>query len=703
MNKRWFQMGLFKEGLRQTRLIALIGAVTILAFTGLIWLAVFAEEIGYGSVTTPTIYDFPVVGAVLIAQYCVFSPLMVLFLFRYLNRRESADFYHAIPHTREAIHISYLAAIEFWNLLTTIAVAGLIFLLYGLCPFMVINLSTVLPYLFNMIAAQLLVAASVLFAMSITGTAFTNVVVSLLVIFVPRLLLTVIGNMIQNCCMIADIFFQYPFLNPAMNVAAGLPISAFMSFSTGNDHQLMSCITNSWYGLYTLALAFITLTAALFLLHHRKSETAGKASPSRLLQAIYRITFGTVVGLLPVHLAYDSILWDNMGNTGSWIALLALTMGAALAYFLFELIATKKAKNLIRAIPGLVIFLAIDAILLSASFAVGRAILTFNPTAEEILSITITEDEDNYFANKSESIQLEDPACKKVAAKALSETISMVESGRVHRGTESIYGNYEESTVITMNFETQSGWQRRLVVMSYLDHQVLIDSLQQHKDYKDSYYDLPNPQDSNVVITIDGYSNPNNDEPLLSKAEQNQLYATFVEEVKAMPFELWYPIAIESNHGTMINSFASLTIQVAQGNQHYWMAFPIHESVFPKTTAQYLEKYCQIQPHILQNTQTLMDQLIEEDLSLYEDYDLYLSVYSPTEHYLDIPDAILPKLTQEILAKAKPAELDSEDVLLGISLHSYSDSAFARQLVLLSVEPEVLEGYLFAFEETVIE
>ena len=46
-NKKFFSYGLFKEGFRQTRIIGLVGLITILAITALIWFGKFADSFNY--------------------------------------------------------------------------------------------------------------------------------------------------------------------------------------------------------------------------------------------------------------------------------------------------------------------------------------------------------------------------------------------------------------------------------------------------------------------------------------------------------------------------------------------------------------------------------------------------------------------------------------------------------------------------------
>ena len=69
MNKKFFSYGLLKEGMRQTRLMGLIGLITILVATLLIWLGNLAAIDPFEQV----LYDFGTAGMLLLQNY-VFSP-----------------------------------------------------------------------------------------------------------------------------------------------------------------------------------------------------------------------------------------------------------------------------------------------------------------------------------------------------------------------------------------------------------------------------------------------------------------------------------------------------------------------------------------------------------------------------------------------------------------------------------------------------
>lgn len=99
MRKPIFSPRLYLDGLKQLRLIGI---------AGLVILALEAILIPVGGVLSQMDREFVSVELVgfmnmhpmLVLCFCVLAPLMTLYLFQFLNKRNASDFYHAIPETR---------------------------------------------------------------------------------------------------------------------------------------------------------------------------------------------------------------------------------------------------------------------------------------------------------------------------------------------------------------------------------------------------------------------------------------------------------------------------------------------------------------------------------------------------------------------------------------------------------------------------
>ena len=136
---------------------------------------------------------------ILILSFCMFAPFLALTLFSFLNKRNRSDFYHSLPHRRETIFISYSLSILTWIIGAIVLSSAVTSLMYWIgSQYIAVNYTSVLVYLFNLICASILVYAATLLAMTITGTSFSNVVTALLIIFLPRLIMTVFANTIVS-------------------------------------------------------------------------------------------------------------------------------------------------------------------------------------------------------------------------------------------------------------------------------------------------------------------------------------------------------------------------------------------------------------------------------------------------------------------------------------------------------------------------
>lgn len=695
-NKKFFSYGLFKEGLRQTRIIGLVGLITILAITALIWFGKFADSFNYiEKIQNYTRLYGVEVSAVLLLQYCVICPLMVLFLFRFLNKRDAADLYHALPYSRECVTLSYFSSVMAWNLITTCSTLVLVAGLYNFTPGMAMNLSQLFWFGFNVFSAQFTVAASVLFAMSITGTAFSNVTVSLLVIFLPRLVITALGEMMDTACVIVDIEKQFPFLNPTLNVASGVPIAAVQTASTGRGDALLQCLIRPINGLYTLGLGLVLLVAAVWLLRKRKSETAGKSSPNRVLQGVYRIALGSVLGLVPVYMVFQGFMNQGSFYLSDIVILLILVFLVALFYFLFELITTKKVQNILKAIPGFAVVLIIDAVLLGITLGLSNQLLGYLPTAEQMESVYLLNEDENYFDAKCSNIPLEDKPTKTLVAKVLEETVALVQEGRLHRDVNSLYGGYGEegTTSLKVRIAGSEGDQYRYLLIEQDDYDFLIQTLENHEKFKDILYQIPTPQTHTMTI------NTYNEGLYLEEQQKEALFATAIEEIKALPFEQWYALAKSIHYMGKERVFDIATTVEYQGKS-YSIIYPITKEQFPKTFDLFMTYWEETSPSAqsLEEFKKALAQ-ISQTKKIHEEFDVGVTVWYPITEYMTSTDNWLGAV-ETVLEYAKPYTPGTNDVIVDMSLQQYVKDGQVQPksyLTRFMIERKYIELYL---EET---
>ena len=204
INKKPFSVGLYIEGLRQLRIVGILGV--ILMFGSSIVMNV-SQALSYQRQATlypdESIVLYPVDGldamSFLLIVFCAFAPIMTWMLFRFMNKRNSSDFMFAIPNTRLSIYCSYLSAIMTW--IAAMILAGLIGVLLPAAIFsnyLNIMYDTVFLFALSTFLCSLQVISVILIAMSITGTLFSNIILSGMLLFGPRLLITMLLSVQEN-------------------------------------------------------------------------------------------------------------------------------------------------------------------------------------------------------------------------------------------------------------------------------------------------------------------------------------------------------------------------------------------------------------------------------------------------------------------------------------------------------------------------
>lgn len=291
INKKPFSVGLYIEGLRQLRIVGILGAILLFCSSAItvVGNALSTQrqmELYQDSSIVLANLSALEVAPLLLLLFSVFAPVMTLWLFHFMNKRNSSDFLFAIPQTRMALYCSYTSSIVTW--LAILALSGLIgvlipaaiFSTYINIPYHALFLLTLSCFLYS-----LQVMAAILVAMSITGTMFSNIILSGLILFAPRLLIFMLTGIWKNIPFIYASSDHFSLLNDSINPISGCVLYPLCGIS--DTYQLFSSAAPM---IYSVCLSVIYLLLAAFLFQKRKSETAGKSASSPILQSIYRIT-----------------------------------------------------------------------------------------------------------------------------------------------------------------------------------------------------------------------------------------------------------------------------------------------------------------------------------------------------------------------------------------------------------------------------
>ena len=309
--------------------------------------------------------------------------------FSFLNKRAESDFYHSIPVRRSELFLSITAASMTWifgTILLNALLSAAIYLSFGV-PFVPAYLPMgVLLFL----AAAMLTYAAASIGCSLTGTLLTNVVVTCLVLFLPRFILFLIARSLVDYTTLMSWLDMPRWLRPDMNAATGMIVmfSRMLYYGT---------IMNWGTIVYSLVLAAAELALGCYLFMRRPSELAEQGARSAAWQTIFACAL-----TLPV-----MMLILVPGRRNPLISMFSLiVIAAALAvYVVYQLIVLRNAKKMFKSLPWFLGVAAVSFAVLFGMRGAGKAELARCPAWDEIAYVEFPG-ADATLANKSYSTLL---------------------------------------------------------------------------------------------------------------------------------------------------------------------------------------------------------------------------------------------------------------------------------------------------------
>ena len=586
MKKTWFDVRLYVDGLKQLKLMGILFTLV----TSVVAVAIpVMEQLDYLSyrtddyIPTPDTVDAWQMNPLIILLFCVFAPLMTLYLFSFLNKRESSDFYHAIPATRQCLFFSFFAAVMTWLLGILVVSNAAAVITYGLLPHLfLLNLTSVFLTAFTCLAGAWFVAACVAIATAISGTVVVNLLIALILIFFPRVLLLMTVANIQSVFPLVQGVDFVPILSAQYNVPVGFVFGIFEG-SPGIP------LTMWQSGVYTLVIALLYTAIAVWLFVRRRSEAAGHSAPSKKLQGFFRFLVGFVISSVATF-GLSSLLADphytwSLSDIGSFV----LVYGAAIfAFLVFEVFCTRKFRGLLRKGASTLLLLVIaNVALLGSMYGIGRTLFLYTPDADDIESVRIVSGinsnytyrggSQEYFSSQASQLEIDDPEIKELVAKQLKHTVGLLEISQ-----RRYYEEGQNAQYLTVAIDSGVITRYRRIYVYKEDVEALSDPLYAQPEYREIYTTLPES-----ISSIDLESDKSMWMHFTTDEELNDLYALVKKEFAALDFETQYQLA--SNLYGDTAPLSTLYIRFSKGGQWYYFNLPVYQRIMPKTADQLIK------------------------------------------------------------------------------------------------------------------
>lgn len=513
--KKIFSKHLYKEALRQGLAIGIIFTALFLLFSVIQCIGSFsdiqmAEKItDYDRILTIDGSNF---NALYMLAFYVMAPLLIFNAFNFLTQRSRSDFYHSIPHTRVCLYFSTLAGALTWMLIA-IAVPALLSLpVYSLMSatssFLYVNLASILLLLFNTLAACLVTAGVATIAVSITGMYFPCVIVFGLILFLPKVLLFIFTHQICSFLPFMTIHSFGIFGSLRYSIPADILLSSF----TSND--ISWWYSNIGAGIYSLCFGILLMGLGLLLFQKRKSEAAGQSAPNTVLQHIYRTAVGLAVSLLPLMLLI---------NDGFSLAILFLYGLAAIACFAYELITTRKLRNLKRATVSLAALVILNIMIFVGIFAScqiikGKKIEVIGFRNSEQL-VELSTKTPSYEGLMIKDIVIDDAAICKMVEDAYNRTVT-------NGSTMGSYNSRYYYSDIQLISKTGGKFYRR-IAFTQEEYAKIHSYLSTNANYKENYIKMPQTPESFTANCVG------------NREYDQKIYESLLNEVRDFSFEQW--------------------------------------------------------------------------------------------------------------------------------------------------------------------
>lgn len=495
--KQFFNLRLYLEGLKKIKVIGIAAAIVTVGLCALLpVIYILQHDFDETRVTDIAINQF----AMPLPVIMLFAGFFVSSMFSYLNNRRDSDFYHSIPYRRECVYTSFMAAALTWVLAIITAAVVLTGALWLIAPDISFDISCIPLLILSTFCACLLIMAFMALAVSLTGTAASNIFIfGLLACFfrVACLIFTVAMEETAPIWQASDTALRFTdmgFFFPVALLGAMIEV-----------YEPSNVYTNIPMYIYTFAVSAVLLLIAGYLYVRRRSETAGKSAPTKRLQHVYRIAFTTPFVLL-MFMIISIDLWGNAGNDGTvYIVMLFVIL---LVYFLYELITTKNPKNMLRAVPQLPVLLAVGVLFLCGIGAVRESVLSKTPEPGEIESVVFeTLGNDQYYGMLSyedlqcRNVETKDGEVLKDISEALKYSVDSVRDGSYGRSRVYVGGNeypkgYIRYTYVTVKINLSSGASiGRKLKMTEEDYTSVMTAAKNTQEYGNAYLKIPHPDD----------------------------------------------------------------------------------------------------------------------------------------------------------------------------------------------------------------
>ncbi len=284
------------------------------------------------------------------------------------------------------------------------------------------------------------------------------------------------------------------------------------------------------------------------------------------MQVLCRVLVGTVFSIIPTFFIFGLIVGNDHLSADELFGIIVLYIIMIVAVCVYELISSKKIRNLIGAAKSLIPIAVINLAIIGIMYGAYTWAISFAPDAGDIKSISIITSDSSYYQNNanngyfnamSKKIEIKNVNAKEIISTALSSCVEKIKEGRDPIDSEYTY-------IVKIN--TFTGTRYRTVSMTAEQYQSMRDIMSQTDEYRKLYTELPTGNTVNISASAYYYSDYNETKIELTKAQQNKLYELVCSDHKALGFDKAYAKLLNE---LSEDSIGNITVNVQLGTDNY--------------------------------------------------------------------------------------------------------------------------------------
>ncbi|MGN0374652.1 MAG: hypothetical protein ACI4EN_04065 [Butyrivibrio sp.] len=607
MKNKIFNPGVFWEAFSQLKIVGLI-ATAIYAVSGILTpvgmlvsrLSDPYRDIFQAEPKELSSYYF----LILFGLVYVFIPIMMMVIFFWMNKRNSCDFYHALPIKRGTMYISTIFAVLLWVVIIVASACIFTLVIVGVSPHLTIDMTEFFKILGHILAGCIQMVGIFAIGITVTGNGFTNVIASLMLLAVPRGILSIITSIVEEFMPFIEVDMANALINPIYNICfSDLIVFGFMEYD-----QTTNFIAPI---IYSTVLGIIYTAIAGLLFKKRKSETASQPSTYGVIQSICRMIPAYLFSLAGIYSVLYTNIWDVEYNIDYYFSALVFFIISILAYFIYELITTRRWKSVGKSAKQLPVFAGIVIVSGLLIWAIPTAAMNRKVEADKMQYIEVGYvDRIGYFS-LDEKIVIKAPEAFGIIEEAYEEQLDSFKNSL----------DYQKSDMVEVGINQGGTTFYRKIYLDSSD----MDILMQHyvEAIKDEKVKINLPKYSNnlyIYLSVYDY---------LDEQQIKRLYETLALELKNVD----YADVISANYD---ETLTYIKIESYDYNQSYNISVPISDAT-PKTESLLISMMRQNGEENNNNTyfEKLLDEFreLEEYESLYIDWDITVVSRNNIEHY----------------------------------------------------------------------